>query len=513
MATLTPADTAGKPAAAAPLLRAEGVCRAFAGVPALDCVNLHLHAGEVLAVVGENGAGKSTLMRILAGILRPDAGQLELAGQRVTVDSPRAAAQLGIALIHQELNLCTNLSVEANLLLGREPARWGWVDRQQLRRQTLPALARVGLDVAPQTRVGELSLGRRQLVEVARALTSRARVLIMDEPTSSLTAEETATLFAVIAELRQQQLGLIYISHRLGEVRAVADRVTVLRDGRNAGELGRHQISHDAMVSLMVGRELARPDRRSPVAPAGPPALEVDGLVVGDRSPVPLHLRVGRGEIVGLAGLVGAGRTELLQTLFGITPARVGQVRLHGRPLALRSPAVAIAAGLALVPEDRKEQGLLLPLSVQHNICLPGLARHCRVGGWVDRAREQRDAEAMAGRLRLRARGLGQATRFLSGGNQQKVVLGKWLALQPQVLLLDEPTRGVDVGAKREIYQLIETLADQGMAILFASSDLEEILRLADRVLVMWQGQIAGELARAAATEEGIMRLATGRPA
>lgn len=504
---------AAMPIATAPLLRAEGVCRAFAGVPALDRVNLHLHPGEVLAVVGENGAGKSTLMRILAGVLRPDAGQLELAGRPVTVASPRAATQLGIALIHQELNLCTNLSVEANLLLGREPARWGWVDRHELRRQALPALARVGLDVAPQTRVGELSLGRRQLVEVARALTSRARVLIMDEPTSSLTADETSTLFAVIAELRQQQLGIIYISHRLGEVRAVADRVTVLRDGRNAGELSRDQITHDAMVNLMVGRELARSGPRPPAGPAGPPALEVDGLVVAGRSLVPLHFRVGRGEIVGLAGLVGAGRTELLRTLFGITPARSGRIRLHGRDLALRSPAAAIAAGLALVPEDRKQQGLLLPLSVQHNIGLPGLARHCRTGGWVDGRREQRDAVAMAGRLHLRYQGLGQATGFLSGGNQQKVVLAKWLALQPQVLLLDEPTRGVDVGAKREIYQLIEELAGQGVAILFASSDLEEMLRLADRVLVMWQGQLAGELARDVATEASVMGLATGRPA
>ncbi|MFA6107131.1 MAG: sugar ABC transporter ATP-binding protein [Candidatus Latescibacterota bacterium] len=491
------------------ILRVRGICRAFPGVLALQGVNLDLAPGEVLAVIGENGAGKSTLMKILAGVLRPDAGRIELDGRTVSIDSPRAASRLGISLIHQELTLCTNLSIAANLFLGREPGCWGLIDRAALRRDALRALARVGLDLVPEVLVGELSLGRRQLVEIARALSAQARILIMDEPTSSLTAEEAGVLFAVIRELRGQRMSVIYISHRLGEVRQVADRVTVLRDGRNAGELGPDRITHEAMVNLMVGRDLADlQGRRRP--PPGEPALQVEDLVLPAWPGTGLRFTLGRGEILGLAGLVGAGRTELLRALFGVAPALSGRVLVEGREASLRTPAEAIRAGLALVPEDRQAQGVILALSVRHNIGLPGLGQHARLAGLIDHGQEQADAAAMVARLEIHTPGLDQPVQLLSGGNQQKVVLGKWLALRPRVLLLDEPTRGVDVGAKQELYRLIEELADQGVAILFASSDLEEILRLSDRVLVMHQGRLAGELSREAASEEAVMRLATG---
>jgi len=503
-----------------PLLQANNITKRFPGVLALRDVSLALHPGEVLAVIGENGAGKSTLMKILAGVQAPDSGEIQLDGQTVHIDSPRAAIDLGISLIHQELNLCDNLSAGANIFLGREPHRRGFIDKETVHHQSLRALQRVGLDIPPDTQVGSLPIGRRQLIEIARALSTDARVLIMDEPTSSLTNEETEILFALIRELRASDVSVIYISHRLGEVQGLADRVLVLRDGENAGELqaGANAddhigaITHDRMVSLMVGRDVTQFYARQAHS-VGDPVLEVEDLIVPTWPQHPLSFSVRSGEIVGVAGLVGAGRTELLQSLFGIAPPLSGTIRIDGQSATPASPIDAISAGLALVPEDRQQQGLILEISLRHNIGLPGLRHHRQTLGFADRDRERDDADRMITRLDIRTPGPDQIVQYLSGGNQQKVVLGKWLALEPRVLLLDEPTRGIDVGAKEEIYHLMEELAASGVAILFASSEMEEILGMSDRTLVMHEGRITGQLERADLSEEAVMQLATGKAA
>ena len=494
------------------LLAARGISKRFPGVRALDGVDMAVEAGEVLAVIGENGAGKSTLMKILAGIETPDSGQILRDGEPVIIDSPRRAAALGIALIHQELNFCANLSVAANLYLGREPQQWGLIDRAAIHRGAVQALAQLGLAVAPSARMGDLPIGHQQLVEIAKALSTEARVLIMDEPTSSLTSQEAEALFAVIGELRERGVAIVYISHRLGEVEALADRVLVLCDGQNAGELARAEISHDAMVTKMVGRDIAQYYAHQ-AQPAGAVALQAEDLVLPEWPEHRLNFAVRRGQLVGLAGLVGAGRTELLQVLFGLVPALGGRVLLDGTPHAIRSPADAIRAGLALVPEDRKQQGLILEMALRDNIGLPGLGRYRGLAGWANFGRQAEDADLMIERLAIRTPGPGQIVQYLSGGNQQKVVLGKWLALAPRVLLLDEPTRGIDVGAKQAIYRLMEELAASGVAVLFASSELEEILGMADAVLVMHEGRITGQLQRDALSEEAIMHLATGKAA
>jgi ribose transport system ATP-binding protein len=494
------------------LLRAEGLTKRFPGVTALDRVDLTVRRGEVLAVIGENGAGKSTLMKILAGVQRPDAGRVVLDSKPVTIDSVHTALGLGIALIHQELNLADNLDVGANIFLGREPRRWGFLDRSAIERQSRRYLEQVGLDVSPRALVSTLSIGRRQLVEIAKALATNARILIMDEPTSSLSQHETETLFRVIDDLRRQGVSVVYISHRLAEVERLADRVAVLRDGRNAGELGRGDIRPERMVALMVGRDVSLFAGQRPRTP-GEPMLEVEGLVVPANPSHELSFAVRAGEIVGVAGLVGAGRSELLQALFGIDPPLAGTVRVGGREVVIRRPQDAIAAGLALVPEDRKLQGLILEMSVRQNIGLPSLGLHRLAGAFLNSRREREDAEAMVRRLQIRPPQPGKAVQDLSGGNQQKAVLAKWLPLRPRVLLLDEPTRGVDVGAKEEIYHLIEGAAETGTAVLFVSSELPEVLGLADRILVMHQGRITGEVPRGRANEEVIMHLATGHAA
>ena len=494
------------------LLAALGSSKRFPGVLALDAVDMVVEAGEVLAVIGENGAGKSTLMKILAGIETPDSGQIVRDGESVIVDSPRRAAALGIALIHQELNFCANLSVAANLYLGREPQQWGLINRVTIREGAVQALAQLGLEVSPDVLMGDLPIGHQQLVEIAKALSTEARVLIMDEPTSSLTSQEAEALFAVINELRERGVAIVYISHRLGEVEALADRVLVLCDGQNAGELARAEISHDAMVAKMVGRDIAQYYAHQ-AHPAGDIALQAEDLVIPAWPDHRLNFAVRRGQLVGIAGLVGAGRTELLEVLFGLVPALDGRVLIDGAPHMIRSPVDAIRAGLALVPEDRKQQGLILEMALRDNIGLPGLGRYQRVAGWANFARQAADADQMIERLAIRTPGPAQIVQYLSGGNQQKVVLGKWLALKPRVLLLDEPTRGIDIGAKQAIYHLMEELAESGVAVLFASSELEEILGMADEVLVMHEGRITGQLQRDALSEEAIMSLATGKAA
>jgi len=491
------------------LLEISGVGKSFPGVRALHDVSFSVGAGEVVAVLGENGAGKSTLMKILAGVQMPDTGSIRLEGAPVQIHSVEEGLSLGIALIHQELNLATNLSIGANLFLGREPVKRGLIDEREIELRSRKLLGRVGLDLDPATLVGNLSIGRQQLVEIAKALSTNARILIMDEPTSSLSQGETERLFGVVKDLRQNGVSILYISHRLGEVVELADRVVVLRDGENAGELARAEINHDRMVSLMVGRDLAQFYAHQP-HPPGEVVLSVSGLRTPAHPSHGIDFELRAGEIVGMAGLVGAGRTELLETLFGITPAVGGTVIVEGVPRTLVNPRAAIAAGMVLVPEDRKQQGLILEMAVADNISLASISRDQRAG-FLNFAAERRITEEMTERMRIKTPSSRQIVRFLSGGNQQKVVLGKWLAMKPRILFLDEPTRGIDIGAKREIYALMEDLAKQGVAILFVSSELEEVIGMSDRALVMHEGRLAGALKREELGEESIMRLATGR--
>ena len=497
---------------AAPLLEARGISKRFIAVQALDRVDAAFRAGEVVAVMGENGAGKSTLMKCLAGVHAPDAGEVWLEGRRVTIRGVREAEALGIAFIHQELNLAGNLSVGANIFLGREPRRGGplgWIDRAAVRSRAAALLAQLELAESPDTLVSELSIGHQQMVEIAKALSQKARVLIMDEPTSSLTHHETQTLFGLVKRLREDGMAVVFISHRIGEVEEIADRVIVLRDGRNSGELGRDEIEHDRIVSLMVGRDLTAHEKAAPEE-LGMPRLTLRGLRTRafPRHAVSFELRAG--EIVGMAGLVGAGRTELARTVFGIDRKAGGQVLVDGRASRIQGPRSAMRAGIAYVPEDRKAQGAVVDFSIRDNMALASLgelqAMSFVLDGGIDRL-----AERTRERLSIRTPTIEQPVRMLSGGNQQKVVIGKWVARNPGVFLLDEPTRGIDVRSKGQIYQLIEELARSGAAVLVISSDLEEVLRISDRVLVMHEGRLAGELGRAEMSEESIMQLATGQ--
>jgi ribose transport system ATP-binding protein len=491
------------------LLEASGLTKRFPGVLALDSVSLSVAAGETVAVIGENGAGKSTLMKILSGIYTPDAGTISFNGTPVSLMSVNEAQALGISLIHQELNLADNLDVAGNVFLGREPQRFGLLDKPRMRQQTQQLLDRLGATFKADTLVEKLSLGQQQLVEIAKALSLEAKLLIMDEPTSSLSARETDVLFKIIDDLKAQGLSILYISHRLGEVKRLADRVVALRDGRNAGELSRNEISHDAMVRLMVGRDLSQVFDHQPGKP-GEVALRVENLQTRTHPNHRVSFSVRRGEIVGMAGLVGSGRTEILRALFGAEQPLGGEVFVKERKVEAKHPREAVDSGVALVPEDRKALGIFLPESVSWNSSLPSVGRHARAGVVLDATAEKRDGEQVVSQMRVKTASLDTAVGTLSGGNQQKVALGKWIVLNPQVLLLDEPTRGVDVGAKREIYQIMETLAGEGAAILFVSSEMEEVLAMSDRVLVMHEGRLAGELPRHELSEEAVMRLATG---
>jgi ribose transport system ATP-binding protein len=496
----------------APLLAMRGITRRFPGVVALQDVSLALGRGEVLALTGENGAGKSTLIKILGGALAPDAGEILLNGQSVRFGSVRDAQRAGIALIHQELMLAPNLDVAGNIFLGSEARPLGLVSplrRRAMHAQAEALLKRVGLQQPPDTPVARLTVGEMQMVEIAKALAHAARIVIMDEPTSSLTAGEAERLFTIVRQLRADGIGVVYISHRMDEVMDLSDRVTVLRDGRNAGELARGAATRDRVVELMVGRDLSSgyfPER--PPAGAVAPVLEVRDLLVPG-APAPVSFTAGRGEIVGFAGLVGSGRTELMQTVFGVTPALAGTMSLDGAAFAPRSPADAIARGVYLAPEDRKRHGLVLPMTIAENVSLPALAPRPRLA-LVDRAAERRAADAEVARFRVRTPSIHRPVVNLSGGNQQKVVLGKWLALSPRVLIVDEPTRGIDVGAKAEIYRHLAALAAQGLAILMVSSEMEEVLGLSDRVVVMRERRIAGVLGRDALAAARVGRLMTG---
>ena len=491
-----------------------GISKAYPGVLALDDVSLHLDAGEVLGLIGENGAGKSTLMKILGGVVSPSRGEIrvdEVAHASMTVTGATLA---GIAFVHQELNLFENLDVVANVFIGREACRFGplrIVDRRRMRADTLPLLARLGADFTPDTPVAELSIAQRQLVEIAKALSINARVIIMDEPTSSLTLTETERLLQVIADLKAHGVAIIYITHRLGEVMTCADRVVCLRDGRVAGELPREAITPAAMIRLMIGRDM----KSLYLPPAIKPATggcEITGLVTAAFPDRCIDLSVRRGEILGVAGLVGSGRTSMAQTVFGADAALGGSIKLDGVPLQIGCPRDAIRHGIYLVPEDRKRCGLVLDMSIVQNISLANLGAHSHLM-LIDPAAEAQTAEAQRTSLSIRAPGAQTLAVSLSGGNQQKVVLAKWLSMQPSMVIFDEPTRGIDVGAKGEIYRLMRNLADRGVAILMISSDMEEVIGVSDRIAVMHEGRVSGVLERQDFSEHNVLHLAIGEAA
>lgn len=492
----------------ASLLQAQNISKAYPGVIALDGVSMRLDEGEILAIIGENGAGKSTLMKVLAGIVQPDAGQVLIHGKPAARGSVHDALKSGISLIHQELNLADNLDIAANIYMGREPTRYGLLNRKAMERGAAEVLKEVGLDLPPNTPVAGLSTGKQQLIEIAKAVSTEARVLIMDEPTASLSEQETRRLYEVVDRLASRGVGIIFISHRLAEVKRLAHRVTVLRDGKNAGELMKQEIEHDAMVRLMVGRD-ASGFYQHQARPIGPTVLHVEGLVTHTFPEHRLSLELKAGEIVGIAGLVGAGRTEMLRALFGVDPPLAGTIEVGGEAQTIRSPLQAINAGLALVPEDRKAQGVILEMTIRENSSMAKLRFDAVMGIGINNKREKALASEMNQKLATKTPSIEQNVGNLSGGNQQKVVLAKWLAIGPKVLLMDEPTRGVDIGAKAEIYRIMEELAHQGVAVLFVSSDLEEVLGVADRALVMHEGAITGELSRDELSAQAVMALAT----
>ncbi|MCD6031546.1 MAG: rbsA [Thermomicrobiales bacterium] len=507
-----------------PLLRVERVTKSFPGVLALQDVSLEVHPGEVLGLVGENGAGKSTLMKILSGVYQPDSGDIILDGKPVVLHSPRQAQDLGISIIYQEFNLMPNLSVEENVFVGREPNAGKVVRWRQLRKQTTDLLDQLGVRLNPGAIVRSLSVAEQQMVEIAKALSLNARLVIMDEPTSALTDTEVTALFDIIRGLKERGLAVIYISHRLEEIFTICDRVTVLRDGHLAGELPIAEATPDRIVRLMVGRplmDLFRPEeaerRLQSLAERSPaPVLEVLGLgrtgTGQDPSAIVLEdvsFSVRPGEIVGLAGLVGSGRTEIARAIFGADQYERGEILVDGQPTRIGSPREAIRLGIGLVPEDRKLQALVLSLAIRENLSLSLLNRLSRFG-LMRLAAERALARRMVDALQVRTPSIEQKVLNLSGGNQQKVVIAKWLALHPKILIMDEPTRGIDIGAKAEVHGLMHQLAADGVAILMISSELPEIIHMSDRILVMRQGRIAGELGHAEATQEAVMALATG---
>ena len=489
----------------APLVRLIGVSKRFPGVAAVSGVDLEVRPGEVHVLAGENGAGKSTLMKLVAQVEEPTSGTVEVGGEPVRYQGPAAARRLGISMVHQEFALAPDLSVAENLFIGHEPGAAGWISRGAERRAARDLLARVGLAVDPNRRVGQLSTAQQQRVELAKALAVDAKVLILDEPTATLTERETAELFGIVGELTAQGIGVLYISHRLDEIFEIGDRVTVLRDGAVVATRPVSELDESRLVALMVGRDVQNLYPRSRVEP-GPVRLRVRGLSRGS-AVRDASFEVRAGEIVGMAGLVGAGRTELARAVFGAEPPESGAVFLDERELKIRGPADAIAAGIGYLTESRKTDGLALQLGVDKNVTLANLPM---TAGLIDLGAERRVAERERDRLRIRVPRVSRPVRALSGGNQQKVVLARWLQTDAEVLFFDEPGRGMDVAAKSEMFGQLDALAAEGKAIVLISSYLPELLNMCDRILVLREGRIAGEVERSEFSEERVVALATG---
>jgi ribose transport system ATP-binding protein len=492
-----------------PILQMRNICKRFPGVKALDMVNIDIFAGEVVALAGENGAGKSTLMKILGGVYQPDEGEILVNGQSVSIRNVTDASRFGIGFVHQELNVLDNLTVAENVFLGREPKVFGiLIDRPKINAEADIYLKRLGLDISPKTPVHQLSIAQQQMVEIAKALSLNAKILILDEPTSSLTLTETETLLSVIKDLRRQGVSIIYISHRLGEIKEIADRVITLRDGKNAGVLEREEINHEAIVKQMVGRDIER-FYKPPSTVEKSKLFEVKELRTFRYPTQSVSFEVKRGEIVGFAGLVGAGRSETAQAIFGVDGFLSGKILIDGQPVKISSAKDAIKHGVFLVPEDRRNVGLILEMPIRENITLPSLRKYSE-GILISKSAESKTSKEMCEKLKVKTPSIESNVGNLSGGNQQKVVLAKWLSLNPKLLIFDEPTRGIDVGAKAEIYQLMRDLAEKGVAIMMISSDMEEVLGESDRIAVMHEGKITGILDREDASEESIMKLAVG---
>ncbi|HEV2227473.1 MAG TPA: sugar ABC transporter ATP-binding protein [Steroidobacteraceae bacterium] len=489
------------------LLEVRKVSKAFPGVAALDDVTLRLRHGTVHALVGENGAGKSTLMKIVAGVCAPDTGELRFEGRPLTLRSPRQALACGIAMIHQELNLLPTMSVAENIWIRREPLNaLRMIRHRELNRRTRALLERLAVDLDPEAELRTLPLAARQMVEIARALSYDSRLLIMDEPTSALTEHDAGRLFAVIRDLKSRGVGIFYVTHRIDELFALADEISVLRDGRYIGTESPRNLTRTDVIRMMVGRELSSPPA-APAAPAGAVALSAHGLTVeGELDDVSFELHAG--EILGVAGLAGSGRSRLAEALFGLVPATAGQIRIGEGAVRMDSPAAAISRGIGFLTEDRKETGCFPGLSVLENLEIAVLGRDFVRCGFVLGRRARDACAAMASALRVKTRALSEPIENLSGGNQQKVLLGRWLLMRPRILILDEPTRGVDVAGKAEIHQLIARLAAEGTAVLMISSEMPEILAMSHRIMVMRSGRLSGILERAAADQMRIMELA-----
>jgi ribose transport system ATP-binding protein len=499
--------------AVTPLVDIQNLSKSFPGVKALDGVRFDLMPGEVHALMGENGAGKSTLMKILAGVYRKDGGQMLLDGKAVDIDSPAQAQALAIGIIHQELHLMGHLTAAQNIFLGREPRKAAGLllDEDQLNRNAQALFDRMHLSLAPTTPIGELTVARQQMVEIAKALSHKSRVLIMDEPTAALNNAEIEDLFRIIRQLKSEGVGIVYISHKMDEIQRIADRITVMRDGAYIATVPASTPMPE-VIAMMVGRKLEQAEKTIPDTSANEVLLDVRGLNRG-RAIRDVSFTVRRGEILGFAGLMGAGRTEVARAVFGADPIESGEVHVRGQRIRLTSPQDAVQAGIGYLSEDRKHFGLATGMDVESNITLPSLKRWLKWGIFLNQPAIRSISQQMVEKLRIKTPSLTQTAKLLSGGNQQKVVIAKWLVQDCEVLIFDEPTRGIDVGAKSEIYKLLNELAAQGRAIIVISSELPEVLQLSHRVLVMCEGRITGEVRGDEATQENLMALATQREA
>jgi ribose transport system ATP-binding protein len=494
------------------LLRMDGIYKSFPGVQALSDAKFEVHHGEVHALVGENGAGKSTLMKILGGIYHKDAGRIILEGREIEVTSPSMAQHLGISIIHQELNLMPHLTVAQNIFIGREPRTKipFVVDDKTTNEKAMSLFELLNLRLDPTMKVADLTVAKQQMVEIAKALSFNAKILVMDEPTAALTDREIDELFAIIRQLREKGVGIVHISHRLEELKQISDRVTVMRDGKYIDTLMTNEARIDHIISLMVGRTIYEAAPEIPERPTQDVVLEVKNLKRGNLiRDVSFQLK--SGEILGIAGLVGAGRTEVARAIFGADPIDSGEIYVKGQKVEIKGPRDAVAQSIGYLSEDRKRYGLTLGMTVDENIVLASLRYFTRLLGWIDKSRIYSTSDAMVRKMNIKTPSLQQKVKFLSGGNQQKVIVGKWLTADTEILIFDEPTRGIDVGAKSEIYKLLNELIHQGKSIIMISSELPEILRMSHRVLVMCEGRITGELRAAEATQEKIMQFATQR--